>query len=99
MTTATLLKTLRKSGKPVCLSHLYRLFLVLDIKPLGRSRPQLYPPDTAERIKAHFGLPTNPDFCPVVKAPAWLPPLSTSKKLVTVAQLRAAKPSKRKGSK
>jgi len=55
MTTMQIRKTLSETGKPVCQSHLYRLLTLLQIKPLGRSRPQQYPADTAERILSHLG--------------------------------------------
>ena len=124
MTTTQLLKSLKAAGKPVCLSHLYRLFRILDIQPLGRSRPQLYPPETVERILAHLGvsnvdarrLPSVPlpewvkgakgqkafiKRLPSVPLPDWVKELNAQKpvkKLITVAQLRAAKP-KTKGTK
>jgi hypothetical protein len=56
MTTKQTIKALRKSGKPISLTHLYRLLTLLNIKPLGRSRPQQYPADTADKILTHLGL-------------------------------------------
>ena len=56
MTTKQTLLVLKSAGKPVSLVHLYRLFKVIGIRPLGHSRPQLYPADTAERIKQHLGI-------------------------------------------
>jgi hypothetical protein len=94
MNTSKLLKTLKKSGKRVCLSHLYRLFSILDIKPIGRSRPQNYPDDSAERILNHFGISAavNGQHVKADDATSQRP----AGKLITVAQIRAAKPSKRK---
>ena len=96
MTTADLLKTLRKSGKPVCLSHLYRLFLVLDIKPVGRARPQIYPASAIDRIKEHLGI----SAAAVKSRESGGPRQETAHrpaagKLVSVAQLRAAKPKRK----
>ena len=89
MTTKQILKLLKESGKPVVLSHLYRLFRKLDIQPLGSSRPQIYPANTAQRLLTHLGVQTIPQ------------PMATNgtPKLVTVAQLKAAKPAKRKAAK
>ena len=56
MTTKQTIKALRKSGKPISLTHLYRLLALLNIKPLGRSRPQQYPDDTVDKILAHLGI-------------------------------------------
>ena len=56
MTTKQILKLLKESGKPVVLSHLYRLFRKLDIQPLGSSRPQIYPANTAQRLLTHLGV-------------------------------------------
>ena len=78
MTPNETLKALRRAGKPIVRSHLYRLFNLLGIKPLGRARPQQYPPDTASRILSHLGFGTM--------APASQP------KFISLPQLRAAKP-------
>ena len=46
--------------KPVTRATLYRNFQALGIKPLGvRQIPQLYPPDTAQRILRRYGLPAK----------------------------------------
>jgi hypothetical protein len=58
MTTAEILKTLKKAGKPVGLAQLYIYFSRLAIRPAVRTRPANYPPDTAERILAHLGFST-----------------------------------------
>jgi hypothetical protein len=95
MTTKLTLQEMRKAGKPVSLTHLYRLFAVLEIKPLGRSRPQQYPADTAERILTHLG------FSAAVNGAAGNGSHRSGRaagKLLSVAQLRAAKP-KTKGTK
>ncbi|HEX7653223.1 MAG TPA: hypothetical protein VF607_06935 [Verrucomicrobiae bacterium] len=36
--------------------HIYRLFKKLHIEPLGSSRPQNYPADTADLLLTHLGL-------------------------------------------
>lgn len=57
MTTQEILSELAQAGKTVCPAMLYRYFKTLKITPSGASqRPQQYPPDTANRIKAHLGL-------------------------------------------
>ena len=81
MTTTCVLKTLAHSGKPVSLTHLYRLFNVCNIKPLGRSRPQHYPEDAPTKILNHLGVPPS-------STPA-KPRVASG--MVTVKQLRAAK--------
>ena len=100
MTTAQTIKTLRKAGKPVSLTHLYRLFSDLGIKPLGRSRPQQYPQDTAARILAHLGFSTerveqgkkltDGELQRVGDGGCEVPPRSAGK-LISVRALRAAK--------
>jgi hypothetical protein len=61
MTTSQTLSKLKRLKKRISLTHLYRLLTVLGIKPAGRSRPQLYPADTADRVAVHLGLvPAQP---------------------------------------
>src|SRR5882672_12193708 len=98
MTTIQLRKSLKKAGKPVCLSHLYRLFRILDIAPAGRSRPQQYPADTAARILVHLGFSA---VAGVRKSSNGVhPPRRDARPahLISTAALRAAKP-KTKGTK
>ena len=99
MTTAQTIKTLRKSGKPVSLTHLYRLFAVLNIAPIGRSRPQQYPDDTAERVLKFLGFTPQAKHVVFYNAVQNLLP-EKSRKLISVRALRAAKPQpKTKGTK
>jgi len=102
MTTKQTLQELRKAGKPICLAHLYRLFPVLGIRPLGRSRPQIYPPDTAERIKAHLGISSAAYHDAPPREGKREIELASSRagKLISVRTLRAARPKKQtKGTK
>jgi hypothetical protein len=78
------------SKKSVHRVQIYRYLRTLEISHIGaRQRPQQYPPDTATRILCHLGLSAH---IPAVQIGA------SPKKLITVAQLRAAKP-KTKGTK
>lgn len=98
MTPKQTLLELRKAGKPIVRSHFYRLISILGIKPLGSSRPQQYPADTVERLAVHLGI----SGAAVTEKKATPLPADSSRrtgKLVSVAQLRAAKPSKKKGGK
>ncbi len=73
MTTKQTLQALRKANKAVSLTHLYRLFRKLDIQPLGRSRPQLYPPETVDRILSHLGVSSvDARRFPSVPLPDWV---------------------------
>lgn len=57
MTTANILRELRKAGKPVSRMQLHRYFLKFKIAPLGvRQRPQQYPPDSSARILFGLGI-------------------------------------------
>jgi hypothetical protein len=44
--------------KPMSRRNVYENFRVLGIKPVAevQQRPQLYPPDTAQKILARYGL-------------------------------------------
>jgi len=102
MTTAQTIKTLRKAGKPVSLTHLYRLFAVLNIEPIGRSRPQQYPQDTAARILTHLGFSSvvteatqiHEGAPSVVKRAAHAGKLISvpKERMLTREQIKAAKP-------
>ena len=96
MTTAQILKAVRKGGKQIAIAHFYNLAPKLGIRPAGaRQRPQQYPADSAERLLIHFGLSERPVH------PTFAGPLATnSAKLISVRQLRAAKQTKNtKGTK
>ncbi len=82
MTTKQTLQHLKKAGKPVSLTHLYRIFAVVGIRPQGRSRPQEYPADTAERVKAHFGLVPFGAQHSAARTAARVPSLITPKQLL-----------------
>ena len=57
MTINEITKTVTKAKGAIRRRQIYRYIAALDIKPLGcRQRPQIYPPDTANRILAHLGL-------------------------------------------
>ena len=101
MTLQTILRNMTDAGKPVHLVHLHRLLKALWIKPLGRSRPQNYPEDTATRVLEHLGITPAalPQRQSIQSALADLGLKPRTSKLVTAAQLRAAKPSKKKGTK
>lgn len=90
MTTAQTIKTLRKAGKPVSLTHLYRLFKDLRIKPLGRSRPQQYPDYAANLILTHLGFSSGGVARPSTARLGNLSPAPAGK-LISVRTLRAAK--------
>jgi hypothetical protein len=85
MTTQQTLKVLETAGKPLSLTHLYRLFSNIGIKPLGRSRPQQYAKDTAERILAHLGVQSHAAVYPS-------PQTRSSAGLISAKQLRKYKP-------
>jgi hypothetical protein len=87
MTTKQIHKHLRGAGKPIGVAQLYRLFNRLEIKPLGIARPQNYPDDAPARILKHWGLTPSPAEG------------RNGGELISVEQLRAAKPQNRKGSK
>lgn len=101
MTPKQTLQALRKAGKPIARSHLYRLLTVLDIKPLGRSRPAIYPADTVERIKSHLGISSGGvvqkrqnagSALKVARSAGCEVPAPSAGKLISVRALRAAKP-------
>lgn len=86
MTPNETLLVLKKAGKPIVRSHFYRLTGLLGIRPLGSSRPQQYPEDTAARILGHLGISGG-----VVE----LQPTHRERaagKLISVRTLRAARP-------
>jgi hypothetical protein len=94
MTPNETLKALRKAGKPIVRSHFYRLTATLHIKPLGSSRPQQYPADTAARILAHLGF-SSADEMPAssgLKNGRTDKAMPAAGKLISPAALRAAKP-------
>ena len=102
MTTKQTLQVLKSAGKSVSLVHLYRLFKIIGIRPLGRARPQQYPPDTAERIKAHLGIESPEEYhgyvqdCMAGHAKIYAKPA----KVISTRALRAARPqTKKKGTK
>ncbi|HEY4414517.1 MAG TPA: hypothetical protein VGO57_02405 [Verrucomicrobiae bacterium] len=91
MTPKQTLQALRKAGKPIVRSHFYRLLFELNIRPLGRSRPQQYPPDTAERMLAHLGFSDASSVAVTVKpiVPAGGANPAAAGKIISTAQLRA----------
>lgn len=96
MTTKQTLSALRKAGKPICQSHLYRIFTKLGIKPIGRSRPQQYPEDTSDRVLAHLG------FMPAIikvltPVPLWNG--AGAGKLLTMPEIMRASPNHNKKTK
>ena len=83
VTTTEIRKNLKAAGKRVSVPHLYRLFARLGIRASGaKQRPQQYPPETADRIKEHFGL----------AGPTWL--FGGSATVTNQAPARAEKPAK-----
>lgn len=83
MTPSETLKALKKAGKPIVRSHLYRLISKLGIKPCGNSRPKNYPDDTAQRILNHMGFPTvSVSLSSEISKPV---------RLVSLAQVKAAR--------
>ena len=59
MTTAHILRDVKRAGKSLRSTRLYYVLGALKIKQVGaRQRPAQYPADTADRILAHFGLAT-----------------------------------------
>jgi len=92
---------MRKSGKSIGPARLYQLLNQLDIQPAGaRQRPQQYPADAAERLLNHFGIfPAGENArIPVANGQRGrgLANPSHAGKLISVRQLRAAKPQKSK---
>ena len=82
-----------KQQKKCTLRTVQRYLVQLSIKPVGiRQRPQNYPADTAERIKAHLGLgtPAGINFrpAPFVGADS-LPSLAALKKISRQAKRKA----------
>jgi hypothetical protein len=88
MTIYQILKTVCPAKGKITRRHVYRYLHACKIQPLGiRQRPQQYPEDSAKRILCHLGLATAPAE-PVEKHRAAV-------KLVSTAQLRAAKPQRK----
>lgn len=59
MTIKEIEAVLDDAGKPVSRAMIYVYFNRIGISPAGANqRPQQYPEDTADRIKAHLGLVT-----------------------------------------
>lgn len=57
MTTFEIRAIIEQVGKKLSQAHLYRLFVIYQIKPLAeRQRPQHYPPVVVDILKNHFGL-------------------------------------------
>ena len=79
-TTDQILETLQSTGKPVTKRTLYRYLEILKITPLGaRTKPQLYPVDTIDRILIHLGLK---QASPVV------PPQADKSRIITVREAK-----------